>query len=279
MFKRPYFILFLYCAGTGWMACNHLAGRAPADPQAKDEVAAAVKMPKEITLDLTNIDEHLLPDTVDVYIPHDHVFKTDKRYRALPLAPILEQLIRETELDTAATEVFFVCKDGYIPSMPLPEALRAGGYLAFHDLEAPASKLWTDSLAHDYSPYLLVWQETPYEAHGLPWSWGLTSLRLVEGDPGLQSLYPADAPELADAFDLFQQNCLKCHAINQTGGIMGPEFNDPKNITGYWTRENIVAFAQSPTSFRRNSKMPPIQHLKEEELHRIVDYLEYIARR
>ena len=58
---------------------------------------------------------------------------------------------------------------------------------------------------------------------------------------------------------------------------MGPEFNVPKNITEYWTRDNIVAFVQDPQSFRYNSQMYAITHLSEEELHGIVDYLTYMA--
>lgn len=261
-----------------WIACDRQTLQETEQIPLPATENTSLEDQNEILIDLIQLDGNLRPDTVNVEVRFDKAFKTAKRFLALPLQPILESLIAQYELDTATTEVFFICKDGYIPSNSIPEIFKAGGgYLAFKDLDETGSALWPDSLAEKYAPYYLVWENVPYEDKTLAWPWGLTSIRLVENDPGLQSLYPTEAPDLANAFELFRQNCLKCHSINKIGGVMGPEMNYPKNITEYWTRENIVAFAQNPTSFRYNSKMAPITYLKEEELHRIVDYLEYMA--
>ena len=60
---------------------------------------------------------------------------------------------------------------------------------------------------------------------------------------------------------------------------MGPEFNYPTNITTYWNRENIIAFAKNPQSFRYNSKMPAVVKLNDQEFNQIIDYLEYVKNR
>lgn len=281
MFKQTCFILVLLWIATGWIACDRLSGMGSGEKHAlQPENQPSPPYTNAVSIDLTLMDEHFHRDTVDILIPFDHVFKRPKRYRALPLLPVLEQIIDKHHLDTAVTTVYFLCKDGYMPTYPLSAMIKAGGgYLAFKDLDVASPKLWADSLAPSYSPYLLVWENMAPDEHSFPWPWGLTGIRLVENDQGLESLYPEDTPQLADAYALYRENCMKCHAINHIGGIMGPEFNYPKNITEYWSRDNIIAFAKAPTSFRSNSKMPAVQHLKEGELHRIVDYLEYIARR
>jgi mono/diheme cytochrome c family protein len=84
-------------------------------------------------------------------------------------------------------------------------------------------------------------------------------------------------PALMPGFELFRENCMKCHSVNQIGGTMGPEFNHPKNITKYWNTADIIAFAKQPASFRDNSRMPPMEHLSDNELQLIVQYLAYLA--
>ena len=59
---------------------------------------------------------------------------------------------------------------------------------------------------------------------------------------------------------------------------MGPEMNIPKNITEYWTDENIMAFAKNPQSFRYRSAMAPITGVSEEDFKKILAYLKYIAK-
>jgi cytochrome c2 len=67
---------------------------------------------------------------------------------------------------------------------------------------------------------------------------------------------------------------MKCHGINKVGGVMGPEFNYPKNITEYWDTEDIWAFVQNPQSFRYSSSMPAQTDLKREGFDEIIAYLE-----
>ncbi|MFT4639418.1 MAG: cytochrome c2 [Verrucomicrobiales bacterium] len=68
-------------------------------------------------------------------------------------------------------------------------------------------------------------------------------------------------PKHRKGFDLFRKNCMVCHAIDGSGGTMGPELHSPRNVTEYWKEEMIPAFVKKPQSFRHNAKMPPMGHL------------------
>ena len=65
--------------------------------------------------------------------------------------------------------------------------------------------------------------------------------------------------------------------MNGVGGVMGPEFNSPKNITEYWTRKDIMAFAKNPQSYRINARMAALPNITDGELNDVVDYLEYMV--
>ena len=146
-----------------------------------------------------------------------------------------------------------------------------GGYLAFKDLDMEPGTNWEKP--DKYEPFYLVWKNVPYDDHSAAWPYGLNSISVVEGDP----LYPTGNSDMAKGYELFQKNCQQCHSLNQMGGTMGPEFNHPKNITEYWDRETLIAFAKDPQSFRMGSKMVPVKHLEDDEFHAILDYLEYLA--
>ena len=251
-----------------------------ATPQAEERVIDAAAVANDtnyVSVDLRKLPGGVLPPPEVVEVRQDHSLRTAKRYEAYPLRPLLDRLVAKHDLNITATQVMLECKDGYTASNTLQELYATpGGYLAFRDLDAPTSEDWPDSLRARYAPFYLVWKDIPYDEHRLTWPYGLIKLHFSTNDPYV-SLYPHERPELAEAFTHYRANCLKCHALNRIGGTMGPEFNVPKNITEYWTRNNIVAFAKNPRSFRYNSKMYAITHLSDDELHDVVSYLEYMA--
>jgi mono/diheme cytochrome c family protein len=219
-------------------------------------------------------------DTVEVEVRYDHSLKKNKKYLAIPLLPVLRRAVAEHHLDTLITEVYFECKDGYIPANSYAElAHEGGGFLAFRDLSVTEAQAWPEALRDAYAPFYLVWKDIPYANKQLAWPYGLIRIRLVQSEHAFAGLYPEDRTDLAGAFQLYKENCLKCHALNGKGGVMGPEFNQPRNITTYWSRENIIAFARHPQAFRSNSKMPPVMGLSDADFQEIVNYLEYVATR
>lgn len=215
-------------------------------------------------------------ETVEVKVLYDPVFKTPKRYEAIPFIPYLKKVLEEEQLDTAGLELVFICKDGYNPSMPVSKVLKYQPHLAIRDLDAPEGKMWMDTLSGLWSPYYLVWTTHDKGTKGFTWPYGLSFIRLINAEAEFKDLFPYSNTAMVPKFNLYKEKCLQCHAINRIGGVMGPEFNIPKNITEYWTREDIIAFAKNPQSYRVNARMAALEIITDKELNDVVDYLEYM---
>jgi len=213
------------------------------------------------------------PEIVEVLF--DPVFKRAKKYEAIPLKPYLEKLITASNLDTANTEIIFLCKDGYNPGMTLSSVMNNEPYLAIRDLEASEGKNWMDTLQGKWNPFYLVWTNHSQGAKGYTWPYGLAHLQFKASDAAYQAAFPADEKMIA-GFELYKNKCMKCHSMNMVGGVMGPEMNIPKNITEYWQIADIKAFVKNPYTYRYNSKMPPVANLKDAELDQIIEYMTYM---
>lgn len=213
------------------------------------------------------------PEIVEVSF--DPVFKRAKKYEAIPLKPYLKKLIIASNLDTANTEIIFLCKDGYNPGMPLSTVMNNEPYLAIRDLEAPEGKNWMDTLQGKWPPYYLIWTNHSQGDKGYTWPYGLKYLQFKAADAAYKAAFPTNERMVA-GFELYKEKCMKCHSMNMVGGVMGPEMNVPKNITEYWQVADIKAFVKNPYAYRYNSKMPPVAHLKDAELDQIIDYIGYM---
>lgn len=215
----------------------------------------------------------------NVSIEYDPFFKKSKNYKGFSLQHLLDSIIIALKFDTAGAVVVFECQDGYRPTMPLAQVLGdKKGFIAIRDLDAPPHQNWTDSLAQKMHPFYVVWQGVPKSDHRYAWPYGLYALRLSSAEAAFKNAYPVDAPEMVAGFRLFSQHCMKCHSVNKVGGLMGPEFNVPKNITEYWTEENIIAFAKNPQSFHYRSTMTPVVGVSDESFEKILAYLKYMAK-
>lgn len=211
-------------------------------------------------------------------VAYDYTFHEPVAYEAYAFGPILRKLLAEHELDSTQAVVQLFCKDGYAPIQTCAELLAGGGgYVAVRDLRQGTAGPWTPDWAEKMAPYYLVWEQGAKVDKHLSWPFGLTEIELRSHSESYQLYYPTEQPALGGAYELFRINCQKCHALDGHGGSMGPDFHGPRNITEYWQRADIVAFAQSPQSYRINSHMPAIQHLEEADLNQIVDYLSYLA--
>lgn len=210
-----------------------------------------------------------------VTMTYDPVFKRTKKYEAIPLKPYLEKLIATQNLDRANTEIIFLCKDGYNPSMSLAKVMDAEPFLAIKDLEAATGKNWADTLNGKWSPFYLIWPNHAKSTKGYTWPYGLKFLQFKASDAAYKAAMPSDKKQLA-GFKQYKAKCMKCHSVNKVGGVMGPEFNIPKNITEYWQIKDIKAFVKNPYAYRYNSKMPPVEGIKDKELDQIIAYLTYM---
>jgi mono/diheme cytochrome c family protein len=211
-----------------------------------------------------------------VEIHYDHFFKKSKRYQVVPLNTLLEPLLAQVK-DTSGLRISFVCVDGYAPDMPLSKVLAHEGYVALRDADLPADKNWPDSLRKVFEPFYLVWQNIPKEDDTFAWPYGFFQIKITTFADAFGAAYPKGNRAAQKGFAVFQLHCMKCHGVNKIGGVMGPEFNYPKNITEYWKKEDIWQFIQNPQSYRYSSKMPA-QVLKREEFEEIYTYLSFMKR-
>lgn len=229
-----------------------------------------------LEIDLSTIQEEGALDSARlVNVSYDPVLQKPKKYQAIPLRPYLEKLVATQRLDTSNTEIIFLCKDGYNPSMSLGKVLANEPYLAVKDLDATEGKNWADTLQGKWSPFYLVWTNHSEGAKDFSWPYGLAYLQFKTSDAAYKAAFPADDNQIA-GFELYKNKCMKCHSVNMVGGIMGPELNIPKNITEYWKIEDIKAFVKNPYAYRYNSKMPPVLDIKDQEIDVIINYLTYL---
>ncbi|MEM1121927.1 MAG: cytochrome c, partial [Bacteroidota bacterium] len=265
------FLIALFCT-----ACQP-SNRATIDEtEMTTETEEQVEDEPLFEVNLTNLRaENTFGEPITTNVLYDPVFQKAKTYEAFALKPYLRQLVESQRLDTANTEIIFLCKDGYNPGMSLNKVLQHEPYLATKDLEAPEGKTWMDTLQGKWNPFYLIWPNQPEESKGFTWPYGLAYLQFKASDAAYAAATPKDSYHLA-GFELYKNKCMKCHSMNQVGGIMGPEMNVPKNITEYWTTEDIKAFVKNPYSYRYNSKMPPVANLQDEELDQIIGYLSYM---
>ncbi len=239
-----------------------------------------IEEPPLTLFDLTTLlDENHPLEAKDVTAQFDHTFKQTKQYKAYLFKDVLDYFLAQLEenwvksADPAKILVTYQCGDGYNATMTLKNALSQDSYLAFTDLSSETAA-WTGKLAAKMPPFYLIWENIPYEDKRFVWPFGLSKLKLTP----YEVAYQAILPEVNMAgFQLFEQNCLKCHSLNKVGGSMGPEFNYPKNILEYWEEEDIWAFINNPKSYRYSSKMPPIKHLQRSEFDQIMAYLEELG--
>jgi mono/diheme cytochrome c family protein len=119
-----------------------------------------------------------------------------------------------------------------------------------------------------------VWKgETQGDLSTHPRPWALDSIAIEPFEAVFPLVVPhSKDPKVQQGFTIFRQQCVKCHAINQQGGRVGPELNVPKNVTEYRDETFLRAWIRNPFSFRV-SVMPPSPQLSEDELGSLLAYL------
>jgi mono/diheme cytochrome c family protein len=106
-----------------------------------------------------------------------------------------------------------------------------------------------------------------------------------QGDPNQPPLTPegekavpnatagAGGGEHAAAQAAFAANCSKCHAINGTGGSMGPDLSKA-GIEASHTPAWIIAYIKNPKATKADSRMPAFEgKLSDSDLLALGNYL------
>lgn len=216
-------------------------------------------------------------DALPVEVKYDHYFKTAKKYKGFLLTALLDSIVATRHFDTSRALLVFDCSDGYKPVMDYSKLnSTAKGYIVYKDLDLGNEIMPADSPHKKFEPYYLVWDDVKKEDESFIWPFGINSIRLIPMDVEYKAIYPYDEPTLIAGFNLFRNNCMKCHSLNKVGGSMAPEFNIPRNITEYWKEETIISFAKNPGAYRYNSRMPQMDKITDAEFKQIVAYLKYM---
>jgi cytochrome c2 len=212
-----------------------------------------------------------------VHVLYDDYFKGPKEYLGYEMAPIIDSIIKSESFDTTRSIIIFECHDGYKPSLPIGKLYdKVKPYIVYKDLNEKGDKNWNDSIRAKFRPYYLVWDSAKKEDNSFVWPYGLISITLTSTEAQNRLIYPFNNSSLVAGFNLFRNNCIKCHSLNGVGGSMAPEFNFPKNITEYWKGDDIISFARNPKSYRRNSTMPAVTGISDSDYKEIILYLKYM---
>jgi cytochrome c2 len=129
-------------------------------------------------------------------------------------------------------------------------------------------------------PFYLVWANPAQStAHGYPWPWQLARVELVRFQDRYPEVYPrsvGSASAVHAGFLTFKERCMRCHAMNQQGGKVGPDLNAPQSVTEYRSPEMLKAFIRRPSQFRY-THMPDHTDLSDADLDNLLDYLRHMA--
>lgn len=235
-----------------------------------------------LTIDLVALQKQgKLQQTSVITVYDDPVYHSTKHYNALPLPELLKTYTSIKNLKADQYQIIFECEDGYKPMMSLEKFISAKSFIAISDVDAPKGKLWTEIIKDGHlmkaEPFYLIYQGISTKDTDFKWPYNLIKIHLVSNSKNISLLFPKGDKKAQIGFELFEKNCVTCHAINKIGGNMGPELNYPKNVTEYWDKKQLKAFIKNPASFRNGVKMPTLPNLKEKEIDDIVYYLKYMA--
>ncbi|MGK0295279.1 MAG: cytochrome c2 [Ulvibacter sp.] len=251
-------------------------------PPTETSISDLTTASDSLTIDLIALRrEGKLKNSIIVTVEQDPVYHSKKSYNAIPFSELLNSYPKIKKLQTDKYQIIFECEDGYKPMMPLQKFLSAKSFIAVSDVDAPEGESWTkiikDGREMEAAPFYLIYQGISPKDTDFKWPYNLIKIHLVPSIGNVSLLYPKDDIAAKTGFDLFNKNCISCHAVNKIGGSMGPELNYPKSVTEYWNQEQLKKFIKNPASFRNGVKMPTIKSLTEKDIESIVYYLNYMA--
>ena len=228
------------------------------------------------TLDLAQMKAHLPVSELAIF---DTEYGKPKRYRGFALGQVLALGFGPGWQGSDYTEMVFSALDGYASVSPLEKLGEPGGFIVFQDLDHAEWEPVGRNRASP-GPFYLVWAKPGQStAHGYPWPWQLAKIELVRFQDRYPEVYPVNvdrASPVYAGFLTFKERCMRCHAMNQQGGLVGPDLNAPRSVTEYRTAEMLKSFIRQPSQFRY-TRMPDHTDLSDADLDNLLDYLRHMA--
>lgn len=271
------------------LGCEHQAERAPCPESANDTSASKGAQPeRKVTFvpdmagasratTVSELKAKLGPgERVDTEDPY---YGKKKAFLGWPVARVLGLGFEEKRRDLRSSEIVFEATDGYQVRLPMRKLVEDGAYLVHADADlgalAPIGPRKSDP-----GPLYLVWKgdrQTDLTSHPRPFSVN----RISFGQDSSESFGPPGgfskgAPE-SRGNELFLQRCVRCHALNQKGGRVGPDLNVPQNILAYRSEADVRSYIRDPRTFRYGA-MPPHLDLSEEQMDALIAFLKAMAR-
>lgn len=222
-------------------------------------------------------------ELVALAAPHEAVtddpyYGKRKRFWAVPLAPVLAAIFSPGELQ--GVPLILRARDGYTVPIDAGQLSSGGAQIALADLDKPGWEPIGPQQANP-APFYLFWtsaSERNLDTHPRPWQ--LTSIERVPLAQVFPLAHPVglapDDPAMR-GFGLFASLCIRCHAINQQGGHVGPDLNVPQSIVAYRPAAQIRAYIRDPATFRYGN-MPAHPQLRDLDLDWLLAYFEHMSK-
>jgi len=269
------------CADGAPRSDTHAASASPTASSAASnapvgEVPADVKLEfrregKAIaTMALSQIVSKVTPVTLEI---HDPYYGKMKRFRAVPLAPVVELGFASLDVPLAQQEYLLRANDGFTVPMRGSVVFESGGHIAFADLDVPDWEPIGPRKSNP-APLYLVWSGSQQTIQSHPRPYQLAVIEMTSFDVAFPHVVPKDSPQDGPArrgLALFRKHCILCHAMNREGGRVGPELNVPQSIVEYRPEDQIKAYIRNPLTFRYGA-MPAHGHLTDPNLDDLVAY-------
>lgn len=208
----------------------------------------------------------------------DPEYGKEKSYKAFLLHDILQLGFGNNWKSSDYSNVTFGALDGYLAVSTVSKLEEPGGYIVYEDLQYKNWELVSIRKVNP-GPFYLVWTgKEQTTANEYPWPWQVVSIDLVKFEARYSKVVPKGAAKDSTAykgFEIFKDRCLRCHAMNQEGGTVGPDLNAPESIVSYRSEYMVKEFIKQPSKYRY-THMPDHPDLSDQDLNDLISYFNYM---